>query len=97
MEFLNSLFDPIRCIGWLIVGALAGGAARSLMKGSDAPFIQDVILGLIGSFVGGVVASFIGFGPQGATGIERVVINLIIAVIGAVIVLFIGKNVLRRG
>jgi uncharacterized membrane protein YeaQ/YmgE (transglycosylase-associated protein family) len=94
MEWLTA--NPLLCIGWIIVGAIAGAIARTMMKRGDAPFIQDVILGLIGSAVGGLVAGFVGLGPGSAGGIERVIINLVIAVVGAVIVLFIGQAVLRR-
>ncbi len=54
MEFLT--LNPIICIGWIIVGAIAGGLARQLMGSKDQPFINDVVLGLVGSVVGGFVA-----------------------------------------
>jgi uncharacterized membrane protein YeaQ/YmgE (transglycosylase-associated protein family) len=97
MEWLT--LNPILCVGWIIVGALAGAVARTIMRRQDAPFIQDIILGLAGSAIGGLVAGFLGLGP-GATadtaGIERLLINLVIAIIGAVILLFIGQAVLKR-
>jgi uncharacterized membrane protein YeaQ/YmgE (transglycosylase-associated protein family) len=96
MNFEWLTLNPLLCIGWIIVGALAGAVARSVMRRSDAPFIQDVILGLAGAAIGGFVAGMLGLGPGEATGIERVVINLVIAVVGAVILLFVVKTVLRR-
>ncbi|MBK9746866.1 MAG: GlsB/YeaQ/YmgE family stress response membrane protein [Chloroflexi bacterium] len=80
------------CIGWIIVGALAGGLARQLMGRKDSPFMMDVILGLIGATVGGFVAGLVGLAPNAASGgIERVLINFVIAVIGAIVLLFIGQ------
>jgi uncharacterized membrane protein YeaQ/YmgE (transglycosylase-associated protein family) len=94
MEWLT--LNPLICVGWLVVGAVAGMIARSMMKSTGAPLIQDIILGLAGSVIGGFVAGLLGMGPGGTGGIERVIINLVISVVGAVIILFIGKNVLRR-
>ncbi|MCA0457237.1 MAG: GlsB/YeaQ/YmgE family stress response membrane protein [Chloroflexi bacterium] len=93
MEFLT--LNPIICVGWIIVGAIAGALARQIMRSQDQPFINDVILGLIGSVVGGFVAGLLGFArPDG--GLDRVIINLIISVIGAVIVIYIGRLVRGR-
>lgn len=95
MEWLT--LNPLICVGWLIIGAIAGALARSILKGSDAPLIQDILLGLAGSVIGGFVAGLLGMGPGGTGGIERVLINLVIAVVGAVILLWISRVILRRG
>jgi uncharacterized membrane protein YeaQ/YmgE (transglycosylase-associated protein family) len=92
-EFIT--LNPINCIGWIIVGAIAGALARQLTGSKDEPFINDVVLGLLGSVVGGLVAGFFGYGGTGG-GIERVIINLIIAVIGAAIIIFVGRMLRRR-
>ena len=93
MEFLT--LNPIICIGWIIVGAIAGGLARQLMGSKDQPFINDVVLGLVGSIVGGFVAGLLGIGgPEG--GLGRVIVNLVISVIGAVIIIYIGRMIRRR-
>ena len=97
MEWLT--LNPILCVGWIIVGAIAGAAARTLMGRRDAPFIQDLILGLAGAAVGGFVAGLVNLGPgttDGTQGLERVLINLVIAIVGAVILLFLGNMLMRR-
>jgi uncharacterized membrane protein YeaQ/YmgE (transglycosylase-associated protein family) len=96
MDFVGSvLASPFICIGWIIVGAVAGALARQIMGGRDKPFINDLILGLIGAFVGGLVASLLNFNrPEG--GIGAVAVSLVIAVIGSIIIIFIGRMVLRR-
>jgi uncharacterized membrane protein YeaQ/YmgE (transglycosylase-associated protein family) len=87
-EFIT--LNPLICVGWIIVGAIAGGVARQITGSKDQPFINDLVLGLLGSAVGGVVAGLVGFGrPDG--GVERVVINLIVAVVGAVIIIYLGR------
>lgn len=93
MEFLT--LNPIICVGWIIVGAIAGVLARQIMGSKDAPFINDVVLGLIGSIVGGFVAGLIGIArPDG--GLDRVIINLVISVIGAVIIIYLGRMIRGR-
>ena len=94
MEWLT--LNPIICVGWLIVGAIAGGLARQLTGSKDAPLINDIILGLIGSAVGGFVAGFVGIGPGGTGGIERVILNLIISVVGAAIIIVVGRAIRGR-
>lgn len=92
MNFEWLTLNPILCIGWIVVGALAGGLARQIMGRKDSPFFLDVILGLIGATVGGVVAGLVGLYPSDTTGgIERVLINFVIAVVGAIVLLFIGQ------
>jgi uncharacterized membrane protein YeaQ/YmgE (transglycosylase-associated protein family) len=93
VEFLT--LNPIICIGWIIVGAIAGGLARQIMGSKDQPFINDVVLGLVGSIVGGFVAGLLGIGgPEG--GLSRVIVNLVISIVGAIIVIYIGRMIRGR-
>lgn len=88
------LAAPFVCIGWLIVGAIAGALAHSIMK-SSAPLIGDIILGLIGSVVGGFIVSLLGINrPDG--GITGVIASLVVATIGAVILIAIGRLIRGR-
>ncbi len=89
------LASPFICLGWIIVGAIAGGLARQLVGEKDRPFINDLILGLIGAVVGGFILNLLGIGrPDG--GITAVIINLVVATIGAVILIAIGRMLTRR-
>lgn len=75
---------------WIIFGGLAGWLA-TVIVGQDARFgiIGNIIIGIIGAFLGGWIADRLGAG--GAPGAERPssVISFIVAVIGAVILLFL--------
>lgn len=43
-------------IGWIIIGGLVGAVAKLLMPGKDpGGFIATVILGILGSVVGGFI------------------------------------------
>lgn len=94
-SFISYLISaPFICIGWLIIGAIAGGIAHSIMK-SRGSLIGDIILGLIGAVVGGFVIGLFGVGkPDG--GLTLVIVNLIVAVIGAVILIAIGRLISGR-
>lgn len=83
------LAAPFVCIGWLIVGAIAGALAHTVMK-SSAPLIGDIILGLLGALVGGFLVGLLGlYRPTG--GAEGVIASLVVATIGAIILIAIGR------
>ena len=68
-------------VTWIIVGLIAGWLASSIMHRRRGLF-GNVLLGLLGAFVGGLVFSLLGI--SGATSILG---GIFIATIGAVIVL----------
>ena len=94
MEFLT--LNPIICVGWLIVGAAAGALARQVTGSKDSPLINDIVLRLIGSVVGGFVGGLGSIGPGASTGIERVILNLVISIVGAAIIIVVGRAIRGR-
>jgi uncharacterized membrane protein YeaQ/YmgE (transglycosylase-associated protein family) len=95
MDFITGMVaSPFICIGWVIVGAIAGALARSLTGASDKPFIQDLILGILGAIVGGFIAGFImGPGLFTTNGISLVLVNLVVATIGAAVLILIRRAI----
>lgn len=76
---------------WLAIGAVAGWLAGVVMKGSGYGCIGNVVVGVIGSLVGGFVFRLLDFGPgQGFLG------SVITAFIGAVLLLGVLR-LLTRG
>ena len=75
---------------WILLGAIAGWLAGLIMK-SDHSMIEDIILGIVGAFVGGFIMNF--FGQPGVTGFN--LYSVIVASVGASAVVFLGR-VLRR-
>lgn len=69
---------------WLILGVIAGFVASRLYVGTGQGIILDIILGIIGAFVGGYVVSF--FGGGGVNGIN--IDSIAVAAVGAVLVLW---------
>ena len=78
-------------IGFLILGAIAGWLAGKIMSGHGYGIIWDIVLGILGSFVGGFVFSLI-FGTQ-PTGL---VISFIVALIGAIVLVALVRMVRRE-
>lgn len=97
MDFIGDILAaPFICIGWVIVGAIAGSLARTIMKSNDQPFLSDLILGIAGAFVGGLIAGLVGLGPgEDSSGLGLVLVNLVIATVGASI-LIAGRRALSR-
>lgn len=75
-------------IAWVVLGALAGWIA-SKIAGTDKQqgFLANVVVGIVGAFIGGFVVNAIG--GSGVTGFN--LWSLIVAVLGAVILLWILK------
>ena len=76
-------------IGFLIIGAIAGwGASRVMGTSKEQGLLMDIVLGVVGSYVGGIVFEILPL-PGGS-------IALVPAFIGAVIVLFVWKRVIKK-
>lgn len=78
-------------LSWLIVGGVAGWLASIVMKtNAKQGLIMDIIVGIVGSFIGGFALSLLGIGSAGMSfSIE----SLGTAFIGAVILLAILRFV----
>jgi uncharacterized membrane protein YeaQ/YmgE (transglycosylase-associated protein family) len=72
-------------LGWIVLGGLAGWLAGQLTKGHGYGCFGNILLGIIGSLVGGWLFSFIGLRVMGGIG------SFIAAVVGAVIVIAISQ------
>ena len=68
-------------IAWILIGLVAGWLASSIMKRGGS-MLGNVLLGMIGAIVGGVVFSLIGLG-----GASNSIGSIVIATVGAVIIL----------
>ncbi|MBP2478755.1 putative membrane protein YeaQ/YmgE (transglycosylase-associated protein family) [Crossiella equi] len=79
-------------LGWIVFGLVAGFIARALVPGKDdIGVLRTIVLGVVGSVVGGflfglLTVGFRGFQPAGWIG----------SVIGAVIVLVVYNKVTGR-
>jgi len=67
----------------IVIGILAGFIASKLVSGSGKGLLMDLILGIVGSILGGWIFTMLGLGAYGLIG------QLVMAVIGAVVLLLL--------
>jgi len=81
--------DLTSILAWIIIGLIAGAVARFLVPGPDPMgWIGTIVLGIVGSFVGGALANLlfggtVALSPTGIVG----------SIIGAIIVLLVWRQV----
>jgi len=79
-------------LGWLILGLIAGFIGSKLVNNRGEGLIVDILLGIVGAFLGGWL--FNTFGMPGVTGFN--IYSMLVAVVGAVIFLVIYHALFRR-
>lgn len=77
----------------LIIGAVAGWLAGLLWKGGGFGLLWNIILGIVGSFVGGWLLGKLGISVNIGS---PTVSTIITSVVGAIVVLFIASLVKKR-
>ncbi len=71
---------------FLLIGAIAGWIAGLIMKGKGSGIILNMIIGIIGAFIGGSAFNFLGLYSNSFLG------SLTTAVFGSIALLFIVKK-----
>lgn len=81
---------------WLIVGGVIGWIASMIMKtDGQQGIILNVIVGIVGAFLGGWLAGMFGI-AGGSIGAGISIPSILISLVGAIILLAI-VNLFRRG
>jgi len=82
-------------IAWLVIGGLAGWVASMIMKtNSRQGLLADIVVGIIGAFIGGFVLDLFGFtGGQTISGFN--IMSFGTALVGAVILIALLRLVRR--
>lgn len=77
----------------IIIGAIAGWLAGQLWKGKGFGLVWNIIIGIIGAFVGGWLLGKLGVSVD----LGNATLSLILtSVIGAIVVLFIASLLNRK-
>ena len=77
------VLSPVGITAWLLIGLIAGWLAGLMMKGDGYGIIGDIIVGLIGSVVGGFLVSLFVDGTVGFWG------SILVAFVGACVLIFL--------
>lgn len=87
-------------LAWIVLGLIAGAIAKAIYPGHQGGgILATIILGIIGSLVGGWLGNVLFPYSTGAAAASAGALTLgsvIFAVIGAIVVLFIWGLVTRR-
>ncbi len=94
--FIGELIKaPFVCIGWIVLGIVAGWFARRLLGGTRGASCLDLALGLAGSVVGGFIVGGLMRVTGPNSGFERYLFSLVVAVVGSVVLILIGRVVAK--
>lgn len=75
---------------FLLIGLAAGWLAGQITKGGSFGLVNNMIVGVIGAIVGGVLFRILGFE---ATGLPA---KLVTATVGALVLLFLLKKIAKK-
>jgi uncharacterized membrane protein YeaQ/YmgE (transglycosylase-associated protein family) len=79
-------------VAWIVLGLVAGFIGSKLVNHTGEGLIRDVLLGVVGAFIGGYLFTL--FGASGVTGLN--LYSLLVAVVGAVVFLIVYHAIFRR-
>jgi uncharacterized membrane protein YeaQ/YmgE (transglycosylase-associated protein family) len=79
---------------WIIVGAIAGFVASKVLTGKGMGLLWDIVVGILGAFLGGWLAGLAGIPVSTGT---FSISGLLAAFVGAVILLVVFRAVTHRG
>ena len=79
---------------WILLGLIAGSLAKFLMPGRDpSGCIFTIFLGIIGSMLGGLIGTRLGWGRVTAGDLD--LRSIAIATFGALLLLLLGRFIRR--
>ena len=78
-------------LAWIVLGLIAGFIGSKIVNKQGEGLILDIILGIVGAFVGGWLFSM--FGAHGVSGLN--LYSLLVAVVGAIVVLVVYHAIRR--
>jgi uncharacterized membrane protein YeaQ/YmgE (transglycosylase-associated protein family) len=79
-------------LAWIVLGLIAGFVASKIVNRQGAGCLLDIVLGIVGAFVGGII--FTGIGGRGVTGFN--LWSMFVAIVGAVVVLVLYHAIFDR-
>jgi uncharacterized membrane protein YeaQ/YmgE (transglycosylase-associated protein family) len=84
----------VTLVGWIVFGLITGFVASRVVNQRGQGCILNVVLGIVGAFIGGFI--FTRIGGAGITGFN--VYSMFVAIVGAIVVLIVYHAITgRRG
>ena len=87
-----AMFEPFGIFTWLLIGLIAGAIASRLVRGRGMGCLGDIVVGILGAFVGSLILSLMHF--DAALNFPATVV---VSILGAVVLLALIRLVTRRG
>ncbi|MGA8351482.1 MAG: GlsB/YeaQ/YmgE family stress response membrane protein [Isosphaeraceae bacterium] len=75
---------------FLLIGLAAGWLAGQITKGRSYGLVNDLIVGVVGAFLGGILFSLLGLSASNLIG------SLITATVGAIVFLYLLRTIGKR-
>ncbi len=80
-------------IGWIVVGLIAGGLARWIVKDDRTGCLYTMVIGVLGALIGGFLMSLVD-----KDGVDEFSIrSILVAAVGAVLLLLVLQALAGRG
>ncbi|MEI9901607.1 MAG: GlsB/YeaQ/YmgE family stress response membrane protein [Hyphomicrobium sp.] len=83
------MLEPQSIIAWIVIGAIAGWLAGLLVKGYGFGLFGNIVIGILGAGIAGILAPSLGIYTQSFGG------NIIAALLGALLLLLL-VGLIRR-
>jgi uncharacterized membrane protein YeaQ/YmgE (transglycosylase-associated protein family) len=84
-------------IAWIVLGLIAGAIAKAVdPQARGGGILSTILLGIIGSFVGGSLGMWFSTGHLGLAATSLSIPGIAVAVIGAIVAVFIYNLVASR-
>ena len=84
-------------LAWIVLGLLAGAIAKAIYPGHQGGgILGTMLLGIIGAFLGGTLATFLTTGTLQFTATTLSIPGVAVAVLGAIIAVFLWNWFSRR-
>jgi uncharacterized membrane protein YeaQ/YmgE (transglycosylase-associated protein family) len=89
LTVLAAISSSVGWMGWIIIGAIAGMLAGRVMRGGGFGLLWDIVVGILGAFLGGFLLGLL------VTADVGIIWSFVVAFIGACLLLFLLR--LGRG
>lgn len=80
---------PLYLLWFLLVGLVAGWLAGKLTKGTGFGLLGDIVIGVIGAYIGGFLFRQFGVAAGGTLG------SIVVATVGAVVLVVLVRTIKR--